>query len=131
MGVLRHYWRKIPEQNKHFPDINNTCFLPLNYKISSECWSRSRMKTGFKKKVWFFICTIMQKRKFWNHLKWTLQSSSWNLLAHRKLSFGNPLSLTKIHLPRVTGYGNLRTVQKNCLFCVDLIFKMTPLQDKV
>ena len=36
-------------------------------------------------------------------MKCTLQSNSWNLLAHRQLRFGDPLYPTKMHLPREMG----------------------------
>jgi hypothetical protein len=35
------------------------------------------------------------KEKVQNYLKWTLQSSSWNLLANGQLRFGNQLSPDK------------------------------------
>jgi hypothetical protein len=48
------------------------------------------------------------KEKVWNHLKWTRQSTSWNLLAHGQLRLGNPLSPDQNSL--ATGNGNPRTL---------------------
>jgi hypothetical protein len=57
----------------------------------------------------------MQKRKFWNNLKWILQFSSWNLLAQGQQRFGNPLSSDQNSL--AMGNGNPRTLHLLSLNC--------------